>query len=214
MSGHDHSHDAADNYRGVWDTRIGFGHQAALLSIDFVQGYTLADAPLYAPGAVEAVAHMPKLLEAARQSATPVIHTRILYHAKDQSDGGIWVQKAPVMRDMVEGNPYARFCEAATPRDDELVITKQYASAFFGTSLASTLTAMGIDTLILTGCSTSGCIRATAVDGVQYGFRVIVVRDCVGDRHPAPHEANLFDIDSKYGDVISLEEALAHLQGQ
>ena len=90
-------------------------------------------------------------------------------------------------------------------------MTKQYASAFFGTSLASTLVAMGIDTLIITGCSTSGCIRATAVDGVQHGFRVMVVRDCVGDRHPAPHEANLFDIDSKYGDVIGLDETLGYL---
>lgn len=211
MSEYDHSRAAADNYKGVWDTRIGFGEKTALLSIDFVQGYTLPDAPLYAPGAVEAVARMPVLLEKARKSATPIIHTRILYHAKDQVDGGTWVQKAPVMRDMVEGNPYAQFCDEAAPYDDELVIIKQYASAFFGTSLASTLTAMGVDTLILAGCSTSGCIRATAVDGVQHGFRVMVVRDCVGDRHPAPHEANLFDIDSKYGDVISLEEALSHL---
>ena len=151
------------------------------------------------------------LLNTARRTGTPVIHTNILYHAPDQIDGGIWVKKAPVMRAMVAGNPYAEFCPEVTPNDDELVMTKQYASAFFGTSLASTLVAMGVDTLIITGCSTSGCIRATAVDGLQHGFRVMVVRDCVGDRHPAPHEANLFDINSKYGDVIGLDEALGYL---
>ncbi|MNP34028.1 Maleamate amidohydrolase [compost metagenome] len=98
------------------------------------------------------------------------------------------------------------------PRDGEPVVSKQYASAFFGTSLASLLHAQGIDTLVLAGCSTSGCIRASAVDAVQHGFRTIVVRECVGDRHPAPHEANLFDIDSKYGDVVSRQEAMEQLQ--
>ena len=87
--------------------------------------------------------------------------------------------------------------------DDELVISKQYPSAFFGTSLASTLTVWGIDTLIHTGLSTSGCVRATCVDCCSHGFIPIVVRDAVGDRHPAPHEANLFDMDAKYGDVVS-----------
>ena len=88
------------------------------------------------------------------------------------------------------------------------MITKNYASAFFGTSLASVLTAEGVDTVVIVGCSTSGCVRATAVDAVQYGFRTIVIRDCVGDRHQAPHEANLFDIDSKYGDVVSKQQAM------
>lgn len=207
-----YAQEASDNYKGVWDGRIGFGDKAALLVVDFMQGYTTPGSPLYAPGVVEAVARMPRLLAAAREARVPVIHTNILYQAPDQRDGGIWVKKAPVMRAMVPGNPYATFCEEVVPSDDELVITKQYASAFFGTSLASTLVAMGVDTLILTGCSTSGCIRATAVDGLQHGFRVMVVRDCVGDRHPAPHEANLFDIDSKYGDVVSLDETLNHLR--
>jgi maleamate amidohydrolase len=205
---------ATDNYRGVWDGRIGFGKTPALLVVDFMQGYTTSGSPLFAQGVVDAVANMPPLLNTARRTGTPVIHTNILYHAPDQIDGGIWVKKAPVMRAMVAGNPYAEFCSEVAPRKDELVMTKQYASAFFGTSLASTLVAMGIDTLIITGCSTSGCIRATAVDGVQHGFRVMVVRDCVGDRHPAPHEANLFDIDSKYGDVIGLDETLGYLVGR
>lgn len=202
---------AADNYKGVWDSRIGFGDKAALLVVDFMQGYTTEGSPLFAPGVVEAVARMPPLLEAARQAGTPIIHTNILYHGPGQLDGGVWVKKAPVMRAMVPGNPYAEFCDEVTPRADELVITKQYASAFFGTSLASTLMVLGVDTLIVVGCSTSGCIRATAVDGMQHGFRVMVIRECVGDRHPAPHEANLFDIDSKYGDVIGLDDAMAYI---
>ncbi|MCL5424337.1 MAG: N-carbamoylsarcosine amidohydrolase [Gammaproteobacteria bacterium] len=200
-----------NNYKGVWDGRIGFGKKPVLLVVDFMQGYTTPGSPLFAQGVVDAVANMPPLLNTARRTGTPVIHTNILYHAPDQIDGGIWVKKAPVMRAMVAGNPYAEFCPEVAPREDELVMTKQYASAFFGTSLASTLVAMGIDTLIITGCSTSGCIRATAVDGVQHGFRVMVVRDCVGDRHPAPHEANLFDIDSKYGDVIDSKVAINQL---
>ena len=141
-----------------------------------------------------------------------VLHTTIRYQG-DLSDGGVWLEKAPVMKAMVAGNPLAEFCDPVAPASNELVITKQYASSFFGTSLASTLVAKRIDTVVLMGCSTSGCIRATAVDGLQHGFRVMVLRDCVGDRHPAPHEANLFDIDSKYGDVIDSESYLDYLAG-
>jgi maleamate amidohydrolase len=203
---------ANDNYQGVWGQRIGFGQKAALLMIDFMRGYTTEGAPLFAPGVVSAVAESVELLASARRQGIPVVHTNIRYHPGHFADGGIWVKKAPVMKDMVEGNPLAAFCEEVIPQEDEVVISKQYASAFFGSSLASMLHAQGIDTVVLAGCSTSGCIRATAVDAVQHGFRTIVVRECVGDRHPAPHEANLFDIDSKYGDVVSKQEAIAHFK--
>lgn len=202
---------ATDNYQGVWDTRIGFGHSPALLVVDFMKGYVTEGAPLYAPGVVRALAHGERLLDTARTAGVPIIHTNIRYHGDDCIDGGLWVHKAPVMKAMIEGHHDAQFCDEVQPHANELVITKQYASAFFATSLASTLHAQGIDTLILTGCSTSGCIRATAVDGVQHGFRVMVVREAVGDRHEAPHEANLFDIDSKYGDVISCQQAMDYL---
>jgi maleamate amidohydrolase len=112
---------------------------------------------------------------------------------------------------MVPGEPMADIVPELTPEPDDTIIIKQYASAFFGTSLAAMLTSQGIDTLIVTGCSTSGCIRATAVDGMQYGFRVIVPRQCVGDRHADPHEANLFDINSKYGDVVNKAEVIDYL---
>jgi maleamate amidohydrolase len=203
---------ANDNYQGVWGQRIGFGQKAALLMIDFMRGYTTEGAPLFATGVVSAVAESVELLASARRQGIPVVHTNIRYHPGHFADGGIWVKKAPVMKDMVEGNPLAAFCEEVIPQEDEVVISKQYASAFFGSSLASMLHAQGIDTVVLAGCSTSGCIRATAVDAVQHGFRTIVVRECVGDRHPAPHEANLFDIDSKYGDVVSKQEAIAHFK--
>lgn len=202
---------ASDNYQGVWGQRIGFGNKPALLMIDFMQGYTTPGAPLYAEGVVTAVEQAAGLLAQARESGTLVVHTNIRYQPGHFADGGVWVRKAPVMKDMVEGNPLAAFCADVAPRTEETVISKQYASAFFGTSLASLLHAQGVDTVVLAGCSTSGCIRASAVDAVQHGFRTIVVRECVGDRHPAPHEANLFDIDSKYGDVVSRQEAMQHL---
>jgi maleamate amidohydrolase len=202
----------ADNYQGVWGNRIGFGQRPALLVVDFMQGYTTEGAPLFAPGVVSAVEECVALLATARQAGVPVIHTNIRYHAGHFADGGIWVKKAPVMKDMVEGNPLAAFCPQVAPLATEVVLTKQYPSAFFGTSLAPMLVALGVDTLLLAGCSTSGCIRASAVDAVQHGFRTIVVRECVGDRHPGPHEANLFDIDSKYGDVVAKQEAIAYLK--
>lgn len=205
--------DASTNYQGVWGNRVGFGRKPALLVIDFLKAYTTPGAPLYAKGVVQAVRQTPNLVSAARKHDVPVIHTRILYHAADCTDGGIWVKKAPVMKSMVEGNELAEFCPEVAPVHKELVIVKQYASAFFGTSLASHLHARGIDTVVLAGCSTSGCIRATAVDAVQHGFHTIVVRECVGDRHPDPHEANLFDIDSKYGDVVALRSALDFFAG-
>ncbi|URD45490.1 N-carbamoylsarcosine amidohydrolase (plasmid) [Pseudomonas sp. BYT-5] len=203
------SQSASDNYQGVWGQRIGFGRKPALLLIDFMQGYTTPGAPLYAPGVVAAVEQAAGLLELARELSILVVHTNIRYQPDHFADGGVWVRKAPVMKDMVESNPLAAFCAPVVPRSGEPVISKQYASAFFGTSLASLLHAQGVDTVVLAGCSTSGCIRASAVDAVQHGFRTIVVRECVGDRHPDPHEANLFDIDSKYGDVVSRQEAMA-----
>ncbi|PYA28886.1 N-carbamoylsarcosine amidohydrolase [Serratia marcescens] len=201
----------SDNYRGVWGLRLGFGRRPALLAIDFMQAYTTEGAPLFAPGVVSAVEESRELLACARRTGIPVIHTHIRYHAGHFADGGLWVKKAPVMKDMVGGNPLAAFCPPVAPLADEVVLSKQYASAFFGTALAPLLVAQGIDTLLMIGCSTSGCIRASAVDAVQHGFRAMVVRECVGDRHPGPHEANLFDIDSKYGDVVHKREALDYL---
>jgi maleamate amidohydrolase len=206
--------DQADkNYAGVWDSRLGFGEKSAIIVIDLLQGYTTEGSALYAPGVVDCVKEVPEFLDLARQKGVPIIHTRVLYTAPNYEDGGVWIKKAPVLRDLVEGNPYAEFCAGVEPQPGEPVIIKQYASAFFGTSLVATLNGLRVDTLIITGCTTSGCIRATAVDAVQHGFRPICPRELIGDRHEGPHEANLFDINAKYGDVISKAEVMEYLNG-
>lgn len=207
------SDDLIDNYAGVFDSSVGFGRRSAVLVIDFINAYTAPSSPLYAAEVVKAVERSAPLLDHARALGVLVIYTRVIYHPSGL-DGGLFVKKIPVLRQMVEGNPLADICEEVKPHAEDLVIHKQYASCFFGTSLAATLTAAGVDTLILVGCSTSGCVRATAVDGMQYGFRVLIPRECVGDRHPSPHEAALFDVNSKYGDVLSLEAITEGLRAQ
>lgn len=198
------------NYAGVFDSRLGFGARPALIVIDFMRAYTTPGAPLHAEGVVRAVEQSVALLAAAREAGIPVIHTRVLFHPSGM-DGGLFARKVPVLRSLVPGEPLAEFDPRVAPDPRELVIVKNYASAFFGTSLAATLTAEGIDTAILIGCSTSGCIRATAIDAIQHGFRAIVPRECVGDRHDGPHEANLFDINAKYGDVVERDAVLSYL---
>lgn len=200
------------NYKGVFDGRLGFGKKPAVLVVDFIRAYTTPGSALFAGPVCDAVMQTVDILTAARAKGVLVIYTKVLYN-KHGLDGGIFVQKVPVLRTMVEGEPLAEIVPELAPHPQDVVIVKQYASAFFGTSLAPLLTSQGVDTIILTGCSTSGCVRATAVDGMQYGFRVMVPRECVGDRRPEPHEANLFDINSKYGDVVSKQEVLAYLAG-
>ncbi|MEF3273438.1 MAG: isochorismatase family protein [Chloroflexus sp.] len=191
--------------------RVGFGERPALLVIDFIKAYTTPGSPLYAaPGVPDAINASQPVLAAARAAAIPIIYTTVAY-ATDGRDGGIFVQKVPALRQLTHTSPLIEIVDELRPQPDELVIEKKYASAFFGTHLAATLVALRIDTLIMIGCSTSGCIRASAVDGMQHGFRVIVPRECVGDRAPEPHLANLFDIDGKYGDVVAVSEVLTYL---
>lgn len=193
--------------------RVGFGERPALLVIDFIKAYTTPGSSLYAaPGAPDAVRASQPLLAAARAAAIPIIYTTVAY-APNGRDGGIFVLKVPALRQLTRDSPLIEIVDELRPQPDELVIEKKYASAFFGTHLAATLTALRVDTLILIGCSTSGCIRASAVDGMQHGFRVIVPRECVGDRAPEPHLANLFDIDGKYGDVVAVADVIRYLKG-
>jgi maleamate amidohydrolase len=199
-----------DNYRGVFDGCVGFGTRPAFVVIDFTRAYTTPGSPFYAEGVVRAVAATVPLLAAARAARIPVIHTRVEYHPSGL-DGGFFVKKVPALRKMVAGEPLAQIDPVVAPLPEEVVIVKQYPSPFFGTPLAPMLTALGVDTLILAGCSTSGCVRAGAIDGVQYGYRVIVPRECVGDRHDGPHDANLFDINAKYGDVLGRDEVIGKL---
>ena len=167
--------------------------------------------PLYA-GVDAAHAACRELLQAARQAGIPIVHTNVQYQPGGR-DGGVFFRKVPALKSFEAGArpDLAAFAEGLEPAPGETLITKQYASAFFGTSLASTLVALGVDTLLIAGVSTSGCVRATTVDACQHGFVPLVVREAVGDRHPAPHEANLFDLQAKYAEVIGLDQARQYL---
>lgn len=202
--------DLAENYKGAFDGHLSFGRRPALIIVDFVMAYLDPASPLYA-GVEDALASNVRLLAAARAATIPVLFTNVAYTAGG-ADGGIFYRKVPALKLFDAGSPLGDFPPELTPRADELVITKQYASSFFGTHLASTLTALGIDTLLITGLSTSGCVRATALDACQHGFLPFVVREACGDRHPGPHEANLFDLQAKYAEVISEQQAIRHLE--
>ena len=190
------------NYQGVFDTALGFGKKPAVIVIDFVRAYSVEGAPFFGQGVVDAVDASVELLDSARRSHIPVIYTQVVYDPSGV-DGGLFFKKVPSLKLFVKGEPLGEIDAKITPHPADLVVTKQYPSCFFGTSLGSTLKTMDIDTIVLIGCSTSGCVRATAVDGIQYGYRVVVPRECVGDRHHGPHDASLFDINAKYGDVVS-----------
>jgi nicotinamidase-related amidase len=152
------------------------------------------------------------LLSAARAAGIPVLHTNVVYQPGGR-DGGVFFRKVPGLASFEAGaHPeLAAFAPGLEPVAGETVISKQYASAFFGTSLSSTLTALGIDTVLIAGLSTSGCVRASAVDCCQHGFVPVVVREAVGDRASGPHEANLFDLQAKYAEVIDLATAQRYL---
>jgi maleamate amidohydrolase len=199
----------ADNYKGAFGKRIGFGQRPAVILIDLVQAYFDKGCALYA-GVEDTLASAIRIRDAARKAGIPVIYTNVVY-SRSLLNGGRFYQRSMTLQNFVEGNPMGGWPKGLSPSDDELVISKQYPSAFFGTSLASTLATLGVDTLIHTGVSTSGCVRATCVDSCSYGFIPIIVREAVGDRHSAPHEANLFDMDAKYGDVVSEAETIAYL---
>ena len=195
---------------GAFDGHLPFGKRPALLIVDFVMAYLDRSSPLYA-GVEDALASNVRLLAAARKAKVPAIFTNVVYQPGG-ADGGLFYQKIPALSVFVEGSPLGDFPPTLMPGAGELVVSKQYASAFFGTSLASELHAKDIDTLLITGLSTSGCVRATALDALQHGFAPFVVHDACGDRHPAPHEANLFDLQAKYAEVISEQQACAFLQ--
>ena len=200
---------AEDYRRAGFNNRLGFGERPALVVIDFCEAYLVPESPLYA-GVEDARASCQRVLEAARAAGVPVLHTRVEFQPGG-ADGGIFFRKVGALECFVRGNPLGAYGEGLAPTDDEVVVVKQYASGFFGTSLASTLTSMGVDTLIHTGVSTSGCVRATALDACQHGFIPIVVRDACGDRDPQVHASNLFDLDAKYADVVSEQETLDYL---
>lgn len=197
--------------------RAGFGapvrrgSRPAIVVVDLTRGFTEEG---FTSGAdlTEVVSATSELIAAGRPAGVPVVFTAISYtKAESEGDSITWLQKAQGMRALLDGSDEVALDPRLPGTDEDLLITKKGASAFFGTTLAAQLTALGCDTVLVCGATTSGCVRATAVDAVQSGFSVLVPRECVGDRAAGPHDANLFDIQAKYGDVIGLKEAVGYL---
>lgn len=194
----------------------GFGHQSglgkkpAIIVVDFIKGFTDQSSPLGSDLENEIDA-AKKLLDLARQASVLTIFTTVVYEPGYQ-DGAYFIQKIPALKILTESSGMIE----VDPRlernaQSEILITKKFASAFFGTNLSSILAYERIDTAIIIGCTTSGCIRATAVDAVQHGYRVVIPKECVGDRSKSAHDANLYDIQTKYGDVVSVETVKEYL---
>lgn len=193
--------------RQNFGNRLGAGKSPALLIVDFVNGFD--DPAIFGGGNIHAaVLKTADLLAAGRSKRLPVVFTRIVY-ADDGSNLGVFAEKLPGLRALTEGAPAGQVVPELAPLAGEYVVRKTQPSAFMGTELAAWLIRRRVDTLLVAGATTSGCVRASVVDTASLNFRPLVVRDCVGDRALGPHEANLFDMEQKYADVIGLDEALA-----
>ena len=204
-----------DKARQIYDrARLGgtlrLGKRPAMLVVDFSCGFTDPECPLGSDLSRQ-VEQTKRLLEVARGKDLPVIFTTIGFEA-NLRDAGLWLQKAPSLAELQLGSRWVEIDSRLERLPNEPVVLKKGASAFFGTNLTAILISQQVDTVILCGATTSGCIRATAVDLLQNGFPTLIPRECVGDRAQEPHEANLFDIEAKYADVVSLEEALDYLE--
>ena len=186
------------------------GERPAIIVIDLTRGFTDPGFPTGSDltSVVEATG---ELVSGARDPGVPVIYTTIEY-TPAESQSLVWLDKAPGMRALMAGSPAVEVDDRLPRADADHLVVKKGASAFFGTGLASTLAALRVDTVLLCGATTSGCVRATAVDAVQSGYPVLVPRQCVGDRAAGPHDASLFDIQAKYGDVIELDDAMGYLK--
>lgn len=205
-----------DRAREIYErARLGqsltLGESPAVLVVDFSCGFTDPECAM-GSDLTEEVRATKRLLDVARAGELPVIFTTIGYET-NLKDGSLWLEKAPALGELRLGGRWVEIDPRLERRESETVVLKKGASAFFGTNLSSILVSEKIDTVVLCGATTSGCIRATAIDLLQHGFPAIVPRECVGDRAQAPHEANLFDIQAKYADVVSVDEAIAYLEG-
>ncbi len=201
------------NYaRAGYHAAQSWGKRPALLLIDFAVAYFDPDAPLYGgEGCQIALDNAARLAPVARDAGVPVIFTEVKYQPGG-ADGGAFYAKVPALSCFVAGEETQKLAPPLTVEHDDLLITKQYPSAFFGTSLATTLHWLDIDTLLLAGVTTSGCVRATCIDSISHGFVTLVVEDAVGDRADGPHQANLFDMSAKYADLLSTDAALQYLK--
>lgn len=190
---------------------VGFGQHPAVLVIDFQLGFTDPDRSPLASDCSPAVGATARVVDEARRQGAPIFFTAIAYEP-NLRDAGLWLKKAPSLEVLRIDTDLAEIDPRLHPEPADTLIIKKCASAFFGTALAATLTAAGVDTLLIGGATTSGCVRASVVDAMQYGFRPIVLLDGVADRAEGPHNANLFDMGSKYADLATSEEVLTYLR--
>ncbi|MFC6993219.1 isochorismatase family protein [Haladaptatus sp. GCM10025707] len=188
---------------------VGMGERPALVIIDLINAFTDPDSNL-GSDVSDVLAQTSALLDAFREYDLPRYFTTVAYE-ESYGDAGRFIEKVPALRELRLGTDRIEVDDQIAPMDAERVILKKYASAFFGTDLQTELTNQRVDTLVLAGVTTSGCVRATAVDSLQHGYRTIVPADAVGDRADGPHRANLFDIDAKYGDVVSTASVLDYV---
>lgn len=207
--------DASDSASAIYARQrlgqaSGIGSRCGLVLVDFVNGFV--DAELLGGPHVQAAADRTvPLLQAFRAAGLPVAHTRVVY-AEDGSDHNVFSTKIPALKGLTEHAPASQIVGSLAPEAGEQVVRKTSASAFFGTGLSEWLRQGGVDTVVVVGCTTSGCVRATVVDAMQFNFRTVVIEDCVGDRAIEPHLANLFDMAQKYADVMTRDGFLACLQ--
>ena len=204
--------ETTDLYKGAgFMHKIGFGKKPAMIIIDLQRAFTEGGSPL--GGDLDRVLqNTSRLLETAREKGVFVIYTRVEYET-DLKDAGLWIKKIPSLSILKRGSVMVDIDPLLKPQPNEIIIVKKFASAFFGTNLTSLLNSQGIDTLIITGCTTSGCIRATAIDTVQNGFHPIIPIECIGDRSREINEFNLIEINAKYADTVSLSEVLEYMDG-
>ncbi|MEO1224274.1 MAG: isochorismatase family protein [Pseudomonadota bacterium] len=190
----------------------GFGDRPAVLVVDFINSF--ADPEQFGGGNIaEAIDNTVNLLAAARKAALPIAYTRVVY-ADDQSDVGVFCLKAPKLANLTDESPGSHVVDALSPQPGDYIVCKTQPSAFFGTGLIGWLTSKAVDTVIVAGSTTSGCVRASVVDSMSYNFKTIVVSDCVGDRAMGPHRANLFDMEQKYADLMTSTEVAARLDAR
>jgi len=190
--------------------RAGFGEKPALVVVDVNRGFTDPSSPLVCD-LDDCVVAIARLLEVFRGAGLPVVFTTVVYDEFGKQAAAVFIDKVPALLVLEPGSPWVEIDPRIAPVEGESVLSKHFASAFFGTTLASVLASAGADTVVVTGASTSGCVRATALDAMQHGYRVVVPREAVGDRNQAAHEANLYDLDTKYADVVSVEDVLSEL---
>ncbi|HEU5017899.1 MAG TPA: isochorismatase family protein [Pseudolabrys sp.] len=190
---------------------LGFGKRPAVIVVDLINAFTKPDLPLGCELETQ-IESTNKLLDAAHQVRVPIIFSTVAYDGDDLEDGGLWPLKHKGSATLRAGTELVEVDPKIHRDRSDMLLVKKYASCFFGTDLSSRLTSRQIDTVIITGCSTSGCVRATAIDAIQGGFRPMVVREAVGDRSVAAHDQSLFDLRAKYADVVSLDDTLRYLQ--